>query len=271
MGEIKQYLGRDVKRDREKGILRLTQSAYADELVTSFGLADAHPVKTPMDPGLVMDDSPDPNIKTKEYQRGVGSLIWLATRTRPDLSRTAGVLAQYNAAPTKKSWAALKHALRYIKGTIDLGVQYERDPNPEAAITLPIAYSDADWGGPLNGDRRSTSAYIFTLTKGPVSWRSQKQASIALSSNEAEYMAASETAREAIWIRNLMLDLGILGSETPPMKFKIDNKGVDDMTKKLEQRGDQKIEARRHQIPLCPRYDFEGHMYSMCSAFPARK
>ena len=65
LGEVRQYLGIDIKRDREKGILRLTQSEYADELVTSFGLADAHPVKTPMDPGLVIDDSPDPDVNTK--------------------------------------------------------------------------------------------------------------------------------------------------------------------------------------------------------------
>jgi hypothetical protein len=65
------------------------------------------------------------------------------------------------------------------------------------------------------------------LSKGPISWRSQKQTSVALSSNEAEYMASSETTREAVWIRNLISDMGVMGSEMPPIEMRIDSKGVD--------------------------------------------
>jgi hypothetical protein len=118
-----------------------------------------------------------------------------------------------------KSWIE-----RRQKDTRSLDVKYKTDTG------LPIAYSDSDWGGQLTGNRRSVSAYVVMLSKGPISWRFQKQASVALSSNEAEYMAASETTREAVWIRNLISDMGVMGSEMPPIEMRIDSKSVDDMT-----------------------------------------
>jgi hypothetical protein len=69
---------------------------------------------------------------------------------------------------------------------------------------MPVAYTDADWGGPPTDKRRSTSGYVFLINGGPISWKSRKQTSTALSSNEAEYMAASEAARETEWLYRLL-------------------------------------------------------------------
>jgi hypothetical protein len=84
----------------------------------------------------------------------------------------------------EKTWAARKHALRYVKGTTHLGIDFRQD---ETEDDLPIAYSDSDWGGPLTGDKRSVTGYVFKWKGAPVSWKSQRQTSVAFkSSNEAE-------------------------------------------------------------------------------------
>lgn len=104
VGDAQKYLGVDVRRNSEADTTMLSQKEYAEELITTFGLADAHPVKLPMDPGLIIDDAPDSTVDQKEYQRAIGCLIWLTTKTRPDMARATGVLSQYTIRPTKKCW-----------------------------------------------------------------------------------------------------------------------------------------------------------------------
>ena len=120
MGQMCYYLGMDVNMGPD-GIF-LNQSTYTDELVNSFGMEAAHTYKTPLDSGLVIDDEPDEHVNKTEYQRGVGSLQWLASRTQPDIAHTVSLLAQYNSAPTKKCWNALMHVLQYLRGSRDHGV-----------------------------------------------------------------------------------------------------------------------------------------------------
>jgi hypothetical protein len=128
--KFKRYLGMNIKT-LPTGI-QLSQEDYIDELVDSFGLHDAHPTKSPLDPGTIIDDAPDLTINTKEYQRGTDSLQYLATKPRPDISRAACFLAEFNTAPTAKCWAALMHVLKYLKGTRILGIKYHRDSTTKA-------------------------------------------------------------------------------------------------------------------------------------------
>ena len=93
-------------------------------------------------------------------------------------------------------------------------------------LSLPIAYTDSDWAGAQTDRRRSVSGYIFTLAEGPIAWKSRKQTCVALSSNEAEYVAASETARQATWIRWLLMDMGLINGEVPPITLRGDNVGA---------------------------------------------
>ena len=96
------YLGTTISHSETS--TSLSQAEYAEDLVASFGQANAHPVGIPMDPGLLIDNAPDPQINTTEYQHGTGALNWLATKTQPDLSQTVGILSQYNTKPTQKAW-----------------------------------------------------------------------------------------------------------------------------------------------------------------------
>jgi Reverse transcriptase (RNA-dependent DNA polymerase). len=98
--EFKRYLGINIKT-MPTGI-QISQEDYIDELVNSFGLYDAHPTKSPLDPGTIIDDTPDSTMNINEYQRGTGSLQYLATKTRPDISRAACFLAEFNMVPIAK-------------------------------------------------------------------------------------------------------------------------------------------------------------------------
>ncbi|BDD58303.1 hypothetical protein MAP00_009277 [Monascus purpureus] len=124
VGNSTKYLGMTISQSETSS--SLSQADYTEDVVASFGQAQAHPVRIPMDPSLIIDDEPDPTVNTKEYQRGVGCLTWLATKTRPDLSQTVGILSQYNAKPTQKAWRALIHAIRYLKGSINRQITYHK-------------------------------------------------------------------------------------------------------------------------------------------------
>src|SRR5882762_1916499 len=226
VGPMRRYLGMEVAK-LNNGDLKLTQTPYIEDLLASFGMASAHPVKSPMDAGLLIDDDPDPTIDKKEYQRGTGSLQWLCCKTRPELSRVASLLATYNAKPTNKCWTALKHALRYLAGSKTRGITMKKGVGD---LPYPVGHSDSDWAGPLTDSRKSVSGHVFLLGNTPILWKSRKQTCVALSSNEAEYIAASEAAREAKWLRGLLDDMNLYAARPlPPFELCMDNKGASDL------------------------------------------
>ena len=110
-------------------------------------------------------------------------------------------VAKYSANPTKQHWIAVKRIFRYLKGTLNHGLFYSRNESTEC-----VGFSDSDWGGDLD-DRKSTSGYLFQLGGTAISWRSKKQTCVALSTAEAEYMALASAAQEAMWLRQLTIDL----------------------------------------------------------------
>ena len=244
MGEMRHYLGMDVNIHPD-GIF-LGQSTYIDELINSFGMETAHTHKTPLDSGLVIDDEPDEHVNKTEYQRGVGSLQWLASRTRPDIAHAASILAQYNSAPTKKCWNALMHVLRYLRGSRDHGVQYQQ--RNEGADSSLIGYTDSDWAG-ANTGRKSIGGYIFMLAGSPISWQAKKQTCVATSSNEAEYMAASEAAKEAHWLRRVYASI-CAGEdmESGPVPLYMDNQGAMALTTSEGTKRSKHIDIRFHHI-----------------------
>ena len=170
-------------------------------------MSDCKPVKMPVNPGshLVKASSDEEAVDQQSYQSLVGSLMYLATCTRPDLEYAIGNLARFSSKPNGSHWTAAKRVLRYLRGTPDLGIAFRRDVQRSC-----VGYSDADWAGDKD-DRKSTSGYLFQVARGPVSWRSKKQDTVALSTAEAEYAALSSAAQECVWIRRLNSDL-----ENPP-------------------------------------------------------
>ena len=108
--------------------------------------------------------------------------------------------------PGKEHWHATKWILRYLYGTRDVGLCFERDDS--GIGNFAIGYVDSDYAGDLDR-RKSTTGYVFTMAKGPVCWRSILQSSVALSTTEAEYMVVAKAIKEAIWIHGLIRDLGV--------------------------------------------------------------
>ena len=132
--------------------------------------------------------------------------------------------------------------MQYLKGTVSYGVRYTKESSKEC-----VGYSDADWAGYVD-DRRSTSGYVFQISGGPVSWRSKKQSSVALSTAEAEYMAQAGTAQEALWLKQLTSELG--NATTEPLTIFEDNQSTISMTKTPQFHGGSKhIAIKYHFIP----------------------
>lgn len=212
------------------GSIKLHQEAYIDTLSQRFlsagTLANTVPYKIPATkelPSLVEEATAEgaaaPSVKlVKDYQSLVGALLYCAICTRPDISYAVGMLCRAMAKPTPALYAQAVRVLIYLVHSKDLGLHYSAD----AAPAVLGGASDSNWD--VN---RSTSGWHFKLGHAAVSWGSKKQESTALSSTEAEIMAASKAAQDGMFLRALLSDLGRSQDATEML---IDNKGVVDIT-----------------------------------------
>ena len=141
----------------------------------------------------------------RQYQSAVGALMYTMMGTRPDLAFAVAALSQFSSNPGQPHWDTIKHVLRYLRGTAGYKLTYGGRPG---ASLLFDGYCDSHWGSNID-DRRSITGYVFMLGGGAVSWQSKKQPTVALSSVEAEYMAAAQAAREALWWQKLLRELGV--------------------------------------------------------------
>jgi hypothetical protein len=167
------------------------------------------------------------------YINAVGALNYLAIATRPDISYTVGVLARFTNNPGMQHWKAVKHLFRYLKGTLDYKLTYSPSPSTELFTT----FSDADHAGnPDNG--RSTSGYLVKVGTGAISWRSRLQTLVALSTTEAEFIAAVSAGQEILFLRNLFKAFGYKIDE--PSTLLIDNSSAISVAKNPEHHGRMK-------------------------------
>jgi transposase InsO family protein len=210
MGEASFALGIKITRDRAARTLTISQGAYLREVLSRFDMQDSRPVATPMEPKCKLAPATaatelDAASKT-QYQSAVGALLHAARATRPDISFALTALSQHCKAPTEQHWQAVKRVLRYVRGTADRGLTYRGTGSPNEPPTLQ-GYCDSDYAEDET-DRRSITGYAFLLSGAAVSWTSRKQPTVAHSSTEAEYMAASDAAKEAVWWRSFLSGLG---------------------------------------------------------------
>ena len=192
LGILNMFLG--MKFTFDDDFITIDQSKYIDKILTKFKMQDCNPRSIPCDNSIIKLVNDDSNILSdvRLYQEIVGSLIYLMTCTRPDLSYVVTKLSQNMKSPTKAHLNLAKDVLRYVKGTIDYNLKFTKS----TCLTL-IGYSDSDWGN--SGDRKSISGYCFLLNvNGPlISWKSKKQSVVAISSCEAEYIAMTHAIQEA--------------------------------------------------------------------------
>ena len=220
LGALTQVLGLRVTRDRRRRTLVVDQTAATNKVLKAFGFGSG--VRTehvPARVGIKLPalGAPSAEVASKrsaEAERStltvanfislVGALLYIAGKTRPDIAYAVGVLSRYTSQPTAEILELGKQVLRYLAGTASLGVTFSYQPD---GLTL-YGFSDSDWAADYSSGK-SVSGVVFMLAGGPVSWRSTKQTTVALSSSEAEYVAASEAAREVSFLRMLLAELGI--------------------------------------------------------------
>ena len=222
MGKLHYCLGVNIKT--MDGVLQMSQEQYIKKILNKYKLQDCKPVSTPMDVNvkLMKDDGYSKPVDPVAYQSMVGSLIYAAIATRPDIAQAVGTLAKFNSSPNEAHLTAVKRVFRYLKGTVKLHLQYE------ASDKSMEGYSDADWAADSE-DRRSTSGNVFVMSNGAISWASQKQPTVALSTAEAEYIALCLATQESVWLRQLNKDLQIDCSS--PTIIHEDNQGTIAMSK----------------------------------------
>jgi histone deacetylase 1/2 len=175
------------------------------DLLHRVSMENCRATSTPLATTERLDRETGTTLGTEDsfrYRSIVGGLQYL-TLTRPDLSFAVNKVCQFLSQPTDVHWEAVKRILRYVKGTLDMGLRIRKSPSTDVSI-----YTDADWAGCVD-DRRSTSGYAVYVGPNLVSWSSKKQPTVSRSSTEAEYKALANGAAEAIWVESLLKELGV--------------------------------------------------------------
>ena len=223
LGPTTSYLGMEVIRDRAAGTMRITQKGYISQLLAQLGMTDCHTVKSPMDRNIKLETPPATYVAEPElvqaYQSIIGALNWVAGMTRPDISYTVGRLSRHLKQPTLDHLAAAKRLVRYLAGTIDLGITFGPQDGHNGAL---VGYTDSSWHDDADNGR-STAGYLFKLANGPISWRSKQEKTVALSSTEAEYIASTEACKEALFLKDLMLELSYNQGDMESILLRVDN------------------------------------------------
>ncbi len=211
LGEVKDFLGCQVVRDRERKVIQMSSGPKIDALVEKFGLSgETRPVESPMSKSFLPTaqggniheggGAGTPLEPGNRYCELVGSLLYLANTTRPDIAQAVGVLSRYRGTPTSAHMQEGLRLVRYLKGTRDYALQL-------GGSHVPIeGFVDADYAGDLD-TRASTTGFVFKVYGGAVVWGSKKQTATATSTVEAEFRAASHAVKEAQWLRGLLEEL----------------------------------------------------------------
>ena len=214
LGEPSKIVGIEITHKRDS--ITISQPLYVDSILRKYSMTNANPVSTPLDPNVKLGpntEEREPN-RSNDYTSLIGSLQYLTIATRPDIAYAVNRLAAYTANPSFEHYNAAKRVLRYVKGTRNYGITYRDDNSHLVGPTDSnnfYGFSDAAFAN--TDDRRSISGYVFLSNTGAITWMSKKQATIALSTTEAEYVALSEAARDAIWLRHLYGELGFIQKE----------------------------------------------------------
>ena len=227
LGEAQRILGIRIYRDRSRRILALSQEAYIDKILTRFKMENSKKGFLPMGHGITLSKSQCPTepqdierMKQIPYASAVGSIMYAMMCTRPDVSFALSMTSRFQSNPGESHWMAVKTILKYLRRTKDRFLVF----GGESELRVK-GYTDASFQTDRD-DMKSQSGYIFLLNGGAISWKSSKQSVITDSTTEAEYVAASEAAKEAVWIRQFLEGLMVVPTAVDPIPLFCDNSGA---------------------------------------------
>jgi hypothetical protein len=254
LGEAHYVLGIQIDRDRAARTLSISQREYVHKILDRFGMTECRPVGTPLDSSVKLTKADCPTSTNsidvgfvRLYQSAVGALMYAMLGTRPDIAFAVASLSQFSSNPGQNHWLAVKHVFRYLKRTTDYKLYYTGAASSATKVPIQFhGFCDSDWGADVD-DRRSVTGYVFMLGGGAVSWQSKKQPTVALSSVEAEYMAATQATREAMWWRKLLHELAI--HSCPTTTIHSDSQGSIALSKNPEHHARSKhIDIQHHFV-----------------------
>lgn len=236
LGESKFMLGMRITRNRRARTITLDQELYISKALERFGLEKCRPARNPavtVPTGAHTDQAEPTDVKL--YQEKVGTLLYAAISTRPDVAFAVNRLTQRMQSPTAADAKACDQVFRYLAGTKSLGLLFGRTTTEELAVS---AYADADWANDKN-DRKSVTGWIAMVNGDPISWASKKQKVVAQSTCEAELYAEAAAINETKWISGLLEEIGLEGPEAPLVYG--DNQSAQELSK-----NDIKSERTKH-------------------------
>ncbi|GJT19276.1 hypothetical protein Tco_0877982 [Tanacetum coccineum] len=231
------------------GKLTLSQTDYISKVLKKFNMSSCKPVPTLLAPHFKLSSHECPKSEEDKeymsrvpYSSAVGSLMYAMVCTRPDLAHAVSVVSRYMHNPGKIHWEVVKCIIRYMKGTSNIGLSFEKRC---ASPNKVVGYVDSDYAGDLDA-RKSLSSYIFSHCGSAIIWYSSLQAITALSTTEAEYISSIEGVKEAIWLRGMVNEFGL------PQEVLVvycDNQSVVHLTKNNKFHSKTKhIEVRHHFV-----------------------
>nr|GEU71426.1 ribonuclease H-like domain, reverse transcriptase, RNA-dependent DNA polymerase [Tanacetum cinerariifolium] len=248
LGLLAYYLGIEVTQTR--GEITIKQTCYINKILKETSMMDSNDTKIPMDPGTKLVKAEDGNSVDATYYRSlIGSLRYLL-HTRPDLSYSVGLLSRFMQDPKDHHLKAVKQVIRYIKGTKVHVIIYKKEGS--CKIT---GYNDSSYG--INIDQgKGTTGIVFYFGESPITRCTQKQPTVALSSCESKFMAATGAACQALWLKRLLSEL--TGWEEKRITLKVDNISAIALVRNPVFHGRSKhIDIRYHFIRECVK---NGHI-----------
>ena len=177
------------------------------------------------------------------YASAIGSIMYAMVCTRPDVSYALSITSRYQSDPGESHWTAVKNILKYLRRTKDAFLIYG---GLESELVVN-GYTDASFQSDID-DYRSQSGFVFCLNGGAISWKSSKQETVADSTTEAEYIAASDAAKEAVWIKKFITGLDVVPSISNPVDLYCDNNGAIAQAKEPRQHQKSKHILRRFHL-----------------------
>ena len=248
LGLARQILGMQILHDRKAKKLWLSQEKYIKRVLERFNMKHARLVSTPLGAHFKLRKKSCSSSKKEKkdiastiYFLAVGSLIYAMVCTRPYIAHVVGVVSRFMVNPGKDHWEVVKWIFRYLRGSSKLCLTF--------GGFKPVlkGYIDVDWVGDLDG-RKSTLRYLFTFVGGAVSWQLRLQKCVALSTTEAEYIAANEAGKEMLWLKTFLQELGL---KQDVYVVNCDSQSVIDMSKNSMYHSCSKhIEVRYHWLRL---------------------
>ncbi|CAI7785220.1 unnamed protein product [Closterium sp. NIES-54] len=224
MGDVKYYLGMHVERDLDKGVLRLHQRKYYEGLAEKYGLQNGGKPATQLPSGFTVEPCANEEVvgesNMKLFHSMVGALNYAANHTRPDIAFATSRLASVVSRPSHEQLEAAKRLVRYVSATTSVDLEYsdvrQRLQRGAADFSkgemLLTCYTDASFNS-VKADGTSIGGYVCLFGGGAMSWRSKKQNEMGLSSFETAYMALHHGAKEVVWLRRLLEEIGVCQKE----------------------------------------------------------